>query len=369
MSKATALVQHGPEKFEFEEFDFPTLGEGDVLVKVEANGLCASDFDAYHCIDGPWDGRPRILGHEIVGVIQDMGPKSINRRGLEVGDRVCVNPFVPCGICSACIIGDLSGCTGHADRLRYGMVPTSVSPSLWGGYSTHTFVPRQGILYKVPTEVSALDATLWQPIAGGFEWAITQGGRRVGDRLLILGPGQRGLGAILAARHAGAGQVVTTGLTRDKFKLDVALAIGSDAVIDIEKENFVERCHELTDGQGFDVILDTTPHTVTPINDSVSVMRRGGTIVVIGVKNRNLDGFPIDRFMMKQGTLKVWPGSSDRSYRLALDVVASQPEALKLLRTHVFGFDRLGTAIDVLMGNVPGENAINVVVQPTLTDS
>lgn len=367
MTKATALVQHAPGKVELEEFDLPKLGDGEVLVRVEANGLCGSDYDAFHGLDNDWDDRPRILGHEIVGVIQEMGPKTINRRGLEIGDRVCVNPFVPCGICPMCLLGDLQGCRGRAERLRYGMVPTSVTPSLWGGYSTHTFVPREGILYKVPPKVSALDATLWQPIAGGFEWAITQGGLRVGDRLLVLGPGQRGLGALLAARQAGAGQVVMTGLTRDQFKLDVALELGADAVIDVEKENFVERCLELTDGEGFDVVLDTTPHAVSPINESVSVLKRGGTIMVIGVKLRALDGFPIDSFLYKRGTLKAIGGSSDRSYRLALDLVAANPEAMSKLRTHVFGFDQLGTALDVLMGQVPGEKAINVVVQPTFS--
>ncbi|KQU52322.1 hypothetical protein ASG84_25040 [Rhodococcus sp. Leaf278] len=367
MERATALVQHGPGKFEFEEFTLPTLGEGDVLVRVEANGLCASDVEAYEGLDRDWDDRPRILGHEIAGVIQDMGPKSINRQGLEVGDRVCVNPFVSCGICRSCLIGDLSGCTGHVERLRYGMVPTSVSPSLWGGYSTHAFVPRNGILYKVPPSVDALDATLWQPIAGGFEWAIAQGGLRVGDRLLVLGPGQRGLGAVLAARQAGAGKVVVTGLTKDRFKLDVALELGADAVIDVETEDFVARSLELSDGEGFDVILDTTPHAVSPINDSVAALRRGGTIMVIGVKLRTLDGFPIDQFLYKRGTLKAVPGSTDRSYRLALDLVASNPGVMSKLRTHVFGFDRLGNALDVLKGEVAGENAINVVVTPDFT--
>jgi len=89
--------------------------------------------------------------------------------------------------------------------------------------------------------------------------------------------------------------------------------------------------------------------------------------MVIGVKLRTLDGFPIDQFLYKRGTLKAVPGSSDRSYRLALDLVASNPEAISKLRTHVFGFDQLGTALDVLTGEVAGENAINVVVQPNFT--
>src|SRR5687768_208226 len=105
MSKATGLVQVGPQKTELQEFDFPVLPEGGVLVRVEANGLCASDIDAYNGTDPYWDGKPRILGHEIVGVIEDMGPKSKVRDPFNVGDLVGVNPFVVCGMCSACLRG------------------------------------------------------------------------------------------------------------------------------------------------------------------------------------------------------------------------------------------------------------------------
>ncbi len=364
MSKATSLVQRGPGDFQFEEFDIPSLSEGEVIIRVEATGLCASDIDSYNTVDFEWDGRPRILGHETVGIIEDMGAKSVNRQGMNIGDRVCVNPFVSCGICSRCITGDVSGCVGHKTRLKYGSVPIEVAPALWGGYSSHLYVPRGGLINKVPPTVSALDATLWQPIAGGFEWAIDKGRMRVGDRILILGPGQRGLGAVLAVRSGGASQVVVTGLARDQFKLDIALEIGADAVINVDEEDLIERGLELSDGEGFDVILDTTPHAVQPVNDAVSLLRRGGTLVVIGVKLRPLDGFPIDDFLKKRGTLVSPGGSSDRSYRLALNLIATNSAPLQKLRTHVFGFDQLGTAIETLQGKVAGENAINVVLVP-----
>ncbi|WP_455834233.1 zinc-dependent alcohol dehydrogenase [Pseudarthrobacter siccitolerans] len=367
MSKATALVQHGPGSFDLQEFALPTPAEGEMIVRVEANGLCASDIDAYHTTDFDWDGRPRILGHEVAGVIERMGPRTVNRQGLEVGDRVCINPFVPCGICSRCLLGDIGGCNGRTQRIRLGMVPIDVSPSLWGGYSTHVFLPRNGIVYKVPPQVSALDATLWQPIAGGFEWAVAAGGMRVGDRVLIIGPGQRGLGAVLAVRSAGSSQVVVAGRSSSQFKLDAALAMGADAVINTDEEDFVERGKELTGGEGFDVILDTTPRAVAPVNDSVELLRRGGTIVVIGVKLRTLDGFPIDKLLLKNGTLKACAGSSDRSYRIALDLVSAIPEKVAILRTHVFGFDQLKTAINTLEDRTAGQKAINVVVVPPTT--
>lgn len=89
---------------------------------------------------------------------------------------MCVSPIISCGICDFCLLGDQVGCTGYTPKLMYGIVPTAVPPSLWGGYSTHAFVPRSGVVFKVPPHVGALDATLWQPIAGAHEWAVTKGG-------------------------------------------------------------------------------------------------------------------------------------------------------------------------------------------------
>ena len=121
-------------------------------------------------------------GHEIVGVIEDMGPKTKPRDPFNVGDRVAVNPFVVCGMCTACLRGDQQGCNGTRVRLRYGAVPTEVAPALWGGYATHVYIPPNGILYKVPDGISALDATLWNPISGGYEWAVVRGGIKPATR-------------------------------------------------------------------------------------------------------------------------------------------------------------------------------------------
>jgi threonine dehydrogenase-like Zn-dependent dehydrogenase len=365
MSNAVGLVQVAPKKCELQEFDLPVLAEGAVLVRVEANGLCASDIDAYEGIDSYWDGRQRILGHEIVGVIEDMGQKTKPRDPFNVGDRVAVNPFVVCGMCTACLRGDQQGCNGTRVRLRYGAVPTEVAPALWGGYATHVYIPPSGILYKVPDGISALDATLWNPISGGYEWAVVRGGVKAGDKVLILGPGQRGLASIFAIRHAGADQVVLSGLDRDSFKLDLALELGADAVINVEKENLVDRANELTGGDGFDVVIDTTPNATQPLIDALDVVARAGTIVAIGIKNRNVDGFPIDRLLMKRIRLQGWVGQSNDSFQRALDLIGSRRYPVEKLRTHVYGFDKLGTAIDVLSGVNTTEKAVNVVVTPT----
>lgn len=110
-SRATALVQLAPETYEFEEFPLPHLPEGSALVRIEANGMCGSDAESHLGQDpaftaGDMTRFPRINGHEIVGVIEDMGPTTPSRRGFAVGDRVAVNPYIPCGRCKACLRGE-----------------------------------------------------------------------------------------------------------------------------------------------------------------------------------------------------------------------------------------------------------------------
>jgi len=370
LTKAIGLVQTGVRQCEFEEFPLPVLGEGEVLVRVEANGICASDVPSYNATDFYWkDGTRRILGHEIVGIVEDMGPKTRNRDHISPGDRVCVYGFVVCGTCPACLRGDSQGCSGFRIPLHYGVVPTSVAPGLWGGYATHCYVPANGVLYKMPSDVNALDATLWNPLSGGYEWGINQGGIKPGDKVLIMGAGQRGLAAIFPTLHAGADFVALTGLSKDDYKLALALEFGANAVCDVEKNDPVEWAHEVTGGTGFDVILDMTPHAVQPLVDAVEMVKRMGTIVVIGLKMRPLNDFPIDRFLFKRIRMQGWVGQNNDAMQFAADLVASKKYPLHKMRTHVFGFDQLGLAIDTLTGDVPGEKAINVVVTPTMSAS
>ncbi|MFF2027840.1 zinc-binding dehydrogenase, partial [Streptomyces sp. NPDC058171] len=279
-TKATALVQYGPKQMEIEELDFPKLIEGSALIRVEANGMCGTDVDSYYGDEIPEQKFPRIIGHEIVGVIEELGPGRNPRPGLKVGDRVAVNPFIGCGRCTDCLRGDTMMCRGFGFwPYMHGQLPLAEAPGLWGGYSTHVYAHPNSVLYPFPEHVSGLTATLWNPLAAGFQWGVINGGVGFGTKLLILGPGQRGLASIFAARAVGAELIVSTGVIKDELKLKRAQDFGADAVINVETENLVERANELTNGEGFDVIVDTTPGATQPIRDAIEVLRpSGGTI-------------------------------------------------------------------------------------------
>jgi threonine dehydrogenase-like Zn-dependent dehydrogenase len=266
MASATAMVQHGPRDLREEPVPLPLLDEGAALLRVEACGLCGTDIDSVGGHDvqveraastGAPSPFPRIIGHEIVGVIDAVGPGG--RRDVRVGDRVAVDPWLPCGGCRYCLAGMSMHCQGwDFSPACYGFISLRSTPGLWGGYASHVYLHPKAVLYPVPDGISAEHAVLWNPLSAGIQWGVLTPQTTIGSRVVVLGAGQRGLAAAVAARAAGAAQVIVTGLSRDARKLDLALTFGADLVIDVEREDVVERVMHATGGEGADVVVDTS---------------------------------------------------------------------------------------------------------------
>ncbi len=372
MRMATALVQTAPGNMEFQEIPLPDLSPGSLLVRVEANGLCHTDVDQFDASDSFTADDPhrfpRILGHEIVGVIESMGDPTPFREGLAIGDRVAINPFNGCESCPACRRGDRMDCSGWPTFNNvYGAIPTTYGPGLWGGYSTHVYVEPLGIVYPFPARVSALDASLWNLLAGGIQWGVMNSGLQLGAKVAVLGCGQRGLAVIAAVKAAGAGVIMTSGLARDRLKLDLARDFGADLAVDIEHESLLDAAHGLVGHAGFDVVIDTSPVSYQPILDAIDLLRPGGTLVTVGLKTQPVPDFPIDRVTLKNITIVGSKGQTPDAYSRAAALIISDEIPLGRMRTHVFGFDQLERAISVLRGDDPTQSAINIVITPTFS--
>jgi alcohol dehydrogenase len=370
-SSATALVQTGPKEQHFEEIPLPTLPPGSALLRVEANGICGSDVESFLGEDriAPADRKyPRINGHEIVGVIEDMGPKTAHRKGLNIGDRVAVNPVVPCGKCGPCTDGRMHMCSaGRFDVPVYGFIPTTVSPGLWGGYSTHVYLDPDTIVYPFPADFDPLTATLWNPLGGAVQWSLLTPGHKIGQSVVVLGSGQRGLAIVAAQRAVGSGVIIATGLNRDRHKLDLALEFGANAVVNVEEQDPVEVVLEMTGGHGVDLVIDTVPKVTSTTLQGIQMVKTGGTFVNIGVKDPTVDAFPIGRITSKNIRVIGAANSGVAAYRTAADMLISGQVKLDKMRTHVFGFDRFEEALDTLEGRAFEGKGINVVVTPTFT--
>ena len=126
---------------------------------------------------------------------------------------------------------------------------------------------------------------MFNPLAAGLSWAAAVPATAPGDRVVVLGAGQRGLCCVIAARAAGARQVVITGLTRDAQKLALARELGADAAIDVEQNDVVASVREATGG-GAEVVVDTTPYAPQSLNHAIAIAVRKGRIVVAGLKGQ-----------------------------------------------------------------------------------
>ncbi len=171
----------------------------------------------------------------------------------------------------------------------------------------------------------------------------------------------------MAAKVAGARLVIVTGLARDRHKLDLALELGADVAIDVEHEDLVPRVRELTGGAMADVVVDVSANATQPVVDAVDLVRPGGTIVLGGLKGVDVPGFPSDKVVLRGITVIGARGVTADGYRDALALLESERFPLERMRTHTFPLAEAERALQVLAGEIPGEEAVNVVITPQPT--
>jgi threonine dehydrogenase-like Zn-dependent dehydrogenase len=364
--RVTAVIQTGRRALELVELPMPTVGVDDAVLRVEACGICGTDVEQYRGeLDGVIDLHyPLVPGHEPVGVIEAIGRDAAARWRVGVGDRVAVEPFLPCGGCRSCLTGSYEHCDGWDRMMSYGFVPTNVGNGLWGGYATHLYLHPKAVLHKIPKGIAPETAVLFNPLGAGVRWGVSLPRTGIGSRVVVLGPGQRGIAAALAAKVAGASLVIVTGLTRDRHKLDLAVALGADVAIDVEREDLVPRVRELTGGAMADVVVDVSANATQPVVDALDLVRPGGTIVLGGLKGVPVPQFPSDKVVLRGITVIGARGVTAPGYAEAIDIIASDRFPLDRMRTHQFPLEQAEQAIQVLAGEVPGEHAVNVVIRP-----
>jgi threonine dehydrogenase-like Zn-dependent dehydrogenase len=358
-----AMVQTGPRAMELRELPKPDIGDDEALIRVEACGICGSDIGMYEAApnaDFPQE-FPVIRGHEPVGVVEEIGSTLAARLGVGVGDRVAVDPFQRCGSCRFCLAGRGELCTGGQGRTNsLACIPLSVGSGLWGGFSTHLVATSQTVLLPVPPHVPPTMAAMFNVLGAGVKWGIDVAGTTLGSTVLVLGCGQRGLACAVAALSVGAELVMVTGLSSDTHKLDLAKDLGVHRAIDVEQEDLTEVVLAAAP-DGVDIVIDTTPGNPGAIADAVRLARKGGQIVVGGMKHRPVD-VPIDEVIMKEITIQGVLGVGSDQYRRAISLLATTDLPLHRLQTHVVPLERLEWGIDVLAGKVPGEHPLNIVI-------
>ncbi len=268
-----AGVLYDDRKIEVREVDDPTPGPGEVIVESSFGGICGTDM---HIFRGEFHSRvryPAIQGHEFGGVIVELG-RGVSRWAR--GDRVAVDPILPCHACPACLRGQLSCCRS----LRLLGVDDD------GGFGRLVAVP-QANLYRLPDELPMEHAPLVETFALGHH-VLDRGGVQAGETIAILGAGKLGLSVLDVLCH-GASPASTVVTDLQPFRLDVARHLGADVAVDITREDPVARVMDVTEGAGVDCVIECVGHyhvpegREPPLAQAVKMIRHGGRIVAAGL--------------------------------------------------------------------------------------
>jgi threonine dehydrogenase-like Zn-dependent dehydrogenase len=358
-----AIVQTGPRKLELRELPVPSVDADSALLRLEACGICGSDAEQYA---GVLPVRfPLVPGHEPLGTIADIGERAAKRWGVDVGDRVAVEVAIPCGHCRACIGGRYQLCRTRGGLFGHGYVPLSHPPGLWGGYADYMYLDPFSIVHRMRKDIPASTAVMFNPLGAGFRWAVEIPRTGPGDSVLVLGPGQRGLASVVAARAAGAGTVIVTGLSRDAPKLALARELGADHTIDVETEDVRARVKELTGGRGADVVVEVSANAPEPVAEALHYVAAGGRIVLAGVKGfKPVPDFLSDLVVVKEVTILGVFGVTSRGYEAAIRLIESGRVPLARMHTHDFPLEDAERAIRTLAGEIPGETSIHSCLVP-----
>jgi len=263
-----AGVLHAREDIRYEDIETPSPKEGEVLIKVKYTGICGSDVprvngDAAHYY-------PIVLGHEFSGVVAEVG-KGVT--GLKVGDRVAGVPLVPCLKCEDCQRGDYSLCKHYS----------FIGSRRFGSFAEYVAVPEKNA-FKFDDSISFEQGAFFEPVTVSLH-GLNRLNFRGGKTVAILGGGTIGLFTMQWAKIFGAKKVVVFDI--DNKRLDLAIEMGADDVINTLQDNFREKAAELTGGKGFDYVYETAGNTVT-MKLAFEMVANKGEVSLIGTPTREL---------------------------------------------------------------------------------
>jgi threonine dehydrogenase-like Zn-dependent dehydrogenase len=359
--KSLAAVTTDILKTEVREVPIPEIETDAGLLKIEAAGICGSDWGSYQR-----NKTPRIMGHENVARVANLGSLAAKNFKLKEGDRIALEEYIPCGQCTYCRSGDFRLCLqtearGAADSvIRYGSSPVAMGPKLWGGYSQFMYLHPQAVVHRVKESVPAHHLAMSIPMSNGVQWVQFECGLKMGQSILIQGPGQQGLAATMTARHLGAKTIIVSGLARDAQRLEVAKKFGAHYTINVEAEDLVKRVMDITGGEGCDAVLDVAGGQNTLL-DALKCVRRAGTVVFAYAGT--VANFPAAEMTAKRVTLKAARGHSYQAVETAIELISTGQYPVDLMATHRFGIDEVDLAIKSIGGQgAPG--AIHVSIIP-----
>ena len=337
-----AVTLREPRKLTVRDVPVPQLTQDEVLLRVEATGICSTDLMVYQ-------GRytiplPLIPGHESAGVVERVGDR-VTR--FQEGDRASIEASWGCGACTPCEQGEDGLCPGRV----------SLGRTRDGTFAEYVAVPARAV-HPLPPEVSFDQAQALVTVACAVR-AIRRGRPEFGGRVAVFGPGIGGLIMAQLAKYNGAQDVVVFG-TRD-WRLRLARSLGATSVVNVQREDWREQAGELTGEGGFDLVYEASGNPEA-LSQALQVVRTGGRVVAFSLYDGPVDRFPAQMLYGKEVTLIGVRGGAG-GYVLGMELIRKGSLQIDPLISHRLSLNKAEEGFSLVERRE--EEVMRVVLSPS----
>lgn len=326
-----------------EEMPRPKIGPGELLLRVEASGICGSDVMEWYRIAR----APLVLGHEIGGQIVGVGQ---GVTAYKEGDRVTVAHHVPCNTCHYCLTGHHTVC----DTLRR----TNFDP---GGLAEYLRLPAINVdrgVFLLPDEMSYQEATFIEPVACVLR-GLRKANLKPGDTVLVIGSGIAGLLFVQLARAMGAGRIIATDIS--DFRLEKARRFGAETTLQAG-EDVPARLRQINNGRLADLVVVSTGATSAQLQALKSVERSGTILFFAPTAPGVTIPLSINEFFFRNDiTLTTSYAGSPADYQTALELIRAGNLPVKEMITHVLPLSEVGKGFQLV---AEAKDSIKVIIEP-----
>ena len=270
----TAVRNYAPGDYRLEKIERPQAGPGEVIIKIDAAGICGSDGKCFAGATSFWDTwvkAPVVPGHEFFGTVVELGAGAGEKFGLKLGDKTIAEQIYPCDRCRYCRSGKYWMCEIHD---MYGF-----QKHCNGAWAEYMRLGPNSRVHKMPGDIRREDGVLVEPLACAIH-AVERGEIQLGDSVVLAGAGTLGLLMLQIIKLKNPGQVIVTDAKPER--LEMARALGATHTVNVKESDPVAKVKALTDGYGTDVFIEATGYAGA-VNQGIDMLRKLGTFVAFGV--------------------------------------------------------------------------------------